>query len=814
MAPVPNPSLDTGLAALKQGNYPIAIAHFEGVCETEIDDSLIVRASKGLVMAYYRSGDPEKAIARCQSLTKHIDPKVREWATSTLSNLTGENLPSPRVNNFDLSNTRQELETVEPEGQANNPNSASTGFVAFDPTPSTPKTPPRRTPSKLKQPLTGSTKNLPPNSTTQDKQSNITPTQAPIPERSESVAEHSSQLLSPDSPPSTPQPALFTQWRNSGRAKDWRPLKPLKFIRLWVVEILSAIACFWVLRFVVEFAMRQTNIILVKLPFLRPIQLFYRNPTPALLIILGILLIASPWLIDLLLKRFYGLEPLRLSQLSSHSPEAGKVIQSLCRKHRIPIPKLGILPTNAPVALTYGNLPRTARIVVSEGLLALADDEIATIYTSQLAHIVHRDFILMSLGVLAIQLPYMVYWLLTQSGERLADLARSKFPSAQQILPPIILGITGVIASLSYGIYWILQLPLLWFSRARVYYSDRLAVETTGNPNGMTRALIKIALGITEDIRTTRLTSGLLESFDLMQPVGYRQAIILSSCSPLTPFEDVLTWDCTNRYRDWLSLSTSHPLLGERLAMLARYAQLWKLETELDLPLIAPATLNNAALVSKLTNIFKALPLLQSTLLAGLILGSLLRAILWVIGKISDQLNVWQLIWLHNADPFLNACIMIVFSLCVFAWINRYFPDIKPTTFRTEPDLGDSFANPARVPADSQPLQLTGNLLGRRGLLNWLGQDLILQTSTGLVRLHYSSYLGPFGNLLPQRTRPSDLVEQQVTVTGWLRRGATPWLDVETLRATGKVVQAQYPIWLTVLAFVAAVWGAYSIWEA
>ncbi|NEQ26852.1 MAG: hypothetical protein F6K28_49070, partial [Microcoleus sp. SIO2G3] len=69
-------------------------------------------------------------------------------------------------------------------------------------------------------------------------------------------------------------------------------------------------------------------------------------------------------------------------------------------------------------------------------------------------------------------------------------------------------------------------------------------------------------------------------------------------------------------------------------------------------------------------------------------------------------------------------------------------------------------------------------------------------------------------NLLPQRTRPSDLIDQQVTVTGWLRRGATPWLDVETLRATGKVVQAQYPIWLTLLAFVAAVWGAYSIWEA
>jgi hypothetical protein len=65
---------------------------------------------------------------------------------------------------------------------------------------------------------------LPPNSTTQDRQSNITPTEAPIPERSESVAEYPTQLPTPDSPRATPQPALFTQWRNSGRAKDWRPL--------------------------------------------------------------------------------------------------------------------------------------------------------------------------------------------------------------------------------------------------------------------------------------------------------------------------------------------------------------------------------------------------------------------------------------------------------------------------------------------------------------------------------------------------------------------------------------------------------------
>jgi hypothetical protein len=198
-----------------------------------------------------------------------------------------------------------------------------------------------------------------------------------------------------------------------------------------------------------------------------------------------------------------------------------------------------------------------------------------------------------------------------------------------------------------------------------------------------------------------------------------------------------------------------------------------------------------------------------------LLLGVILRAVLWIVGQIGDRLNIWQIIWMHNASPFLDACILIAFSLSIFLWINSYFPDIKPSTVQTEPNLGNLFANPSTLPPHSEPIQLSGKLLGRQGLFNRLGQDLILQTSTGLVRLHYSPHLGPLGNLLPQSTRPSNLVNQQVTVTGWLRRGVTPWIDVETLRSQGgKVTRAYYPLWLTIVAFAAALWGAYLIWQA
>jgi len=826
MVSVPNPSFEAGQAALKQGNYSVAIAHFQEVCETELDDSLIARASIGLITAYRQSGEAQKAIALCQQLTQHPDLKVRQWAVSTLTGLAAQQPASPNPSASD-STGFVPLEDTPP----NPSTSDSTGFVSFNQAPSKPQTPQQVPPSKIKQPLADSTQR--PSSSSNIQNSKFrTGTRVPPRETSSDISElennqgnldsttaDSSPVPVPSPPSSTPIPSAVTpdsRWRNSGRAKSWSPLKRIKLIRLWLVQIGTAIALLWVLHFLVRFLMRTTNTILVKLPLLNPFQLFYRDPTPGLLIVLAILLILSPWLIDALLKQFHGLKVLPLTQLSSRCPEAAQVVQRFCRQRRLPVPKLGILPTNAPVALTYGNLPQTARIVVSEGLLEqLADDEIASLYAGQLGHIVNWDFVLMSLGVLVIQLPYIIYWQVAQWGEGLSGLINSKFSSGRLLSLPV-LGITGVIASFSYGIYWLLRLPLLWFSRARVYYSDRLATETTGNPNGLTRALLKIALGISQDIQENRKTSGLLESFDLLLPVGYQQAITLGSCSPQIPFEAILNWDCTNPYRDWLIISASHPLMGERLSMIARYAQLWKLDTELDLPALAPPVRNHAAWLSKLKNSYKALPLLQSALLSGLLLGIALRAILWVIGKISDLLNIWQLIWLYNAEPFLNACILIAFSLSLFLWINGYFPDIKPATLnvQTEPDLGDLFANPATLPPDSQPVQLTGTLLGRRGLFNWLGQDLILQTSTGLVKLHFFSFLGAVGNLLPQRNRPSNLVDQQVTVTGWFRRGVTPWIDIETLRTQGgKISRAQYPIWLTILGGVAAVWGAYLIWQ-
>lgn len=122
MASIPNPSLDAGLAALNQKNYSLAIAHLEGVRETELDETLVTQASQQLVSAYRQNGDTERAIALCQVLAQDSNPKIRSWAERNLVDLESQPRSTPTPN-FEQAATD------------------STGFVAFDSTPAKPKQP-------------------------------------------------------------------------------------------------------------------------------------------------------------------------------------------------------------------------------------------------------------------------------------------------------------------------------------------------------------------------------------------------------------------------------------------------------------------------------------------------------------------------------------------------------------------------------------------------------------------------------------------------------------------------------------------------
>ncbi|MEH2304945.1 M48 family metalloprotease [Nostoc sp.] len=743
------PSLEAGLIALKQGNYQTAIAQLEPIASSQNNGTASLQAQVGLVMAYARTGEVPKAIAISQNLIESNNPQVQEWATRALEHLTKRKKRD------------QESKNVE------------TGFVAFNN--STPDSPPVTPPEN-------STLEEKPEDQVIETKSDNPPPMVPLPRLKATVA-------TPLPPPAAPlngfmgsvtrtQAKLFgvIYWRQAQRAKAWQPLRKPKLIPLRLLTAGTFIALFWVMREILKFAMGFINLTLVKLPYLEPLQLLYSNPTKLLLIVLVILIGVSPWLLDLLLANLYGQREFPKDVLNAHSREAVRVLQRCCQQRHWPLPKLRILPMAAPIILTYGSLPRNARIVVSQGLLEqLADDEIAIIYATQLGHIAHWDFSVMSL-LLLVTLPiYKLYQQISELGDKISGIWR--WPMT-------------IVASLVYGLWGLLTGTGLWLSRLRLYYSDRVASEITGNPNALIRALLKISIGIAADIQKEEQTSWQLESLNLLIPVGHQQSLSLGTIASNLSFESFLKWDTANPYRQWFTINNSHSLMGDRIERLCKIARHWHLDTELHF-------------ASEPSRVKRQSFLLQIAPWLGIPLGFLFAALVWLTWQLAFVLKFLNLKWIYEDWSFITGCLLIGFSIGTVMRINSFFPDIKSATVQTDDYLPNLLADPCALPIDSVSVRLVGKLLGRQGTSNSLAQDLILQSSTGLVKLHHISWLG-------QSVNHQDLIGRQIIVTGWFRRGATPWIDVHTLETqSGKTIHSPHPIWSTFLAVAAQALGAY-----
>ncbi|MBD2036802.1 M48 family metalloprotease [Leptolyngbya sp. FACHB-321] len=835
MPPVPDPSpiahdsdLEAGLSALKQGDYKTAIAKLEAAPLLP-QHPLTAKAQMGLVVAYARTGEPLRAAALCQTLQQSETPEVSEWASKTLASLAErypqvDQLQDDRLRDAQLE-TGPDLAATPSSSSLASDNADLTGFTPFDPTAPptftddrsgfTPFDPaalhpqssePQAVDGGSEQPdvvlpkVNRSTANAEETAVRLEGQ-NISKVRSPAVSSGKKRPQGTAAAIAsnPSQPTALEEPQSLYQavWRQAGRLKQGKSLGKVKLLHLLLLQAGTAIALFWMVQTIAYYAAFYYRIALTAIPFLNIPHQIFGPPVVPVLVLLVVLFIASRWLLDGLLTTGYGLQPLTLSKLATYSPETAQSLQRFCRQQGIPIPTLGLLPTAAPLAFSYGCLPRVTRTVVSQGLLEqLADDEIATIYASEVGHISRFNVPLLSLVMVLMQIPYTIYWQVSVWGDR-KQAAISRFSAS-------------LIAAVSYGVYALIRWTGLWLARQRVYYSDRVAAELTGNPNGFTRALLKLAIGTAKEAQTQKQTSYLLEGFDLLLPLGQRMATTIGSVYPYAPIESVLAWERTNPYRHWLAINNSHPPTGDRLHLLTVYARHWQLETELEW---SQPTSKKITLTARQWRTL----LLQGAPFFGLVFSFVFAYLLETLGWYGMRSNLSQLSWMYGDRALLHGLPLIGFSIGTFIRINPLFPDVpfsNAKTDRAATSLVPLLMPADQVPVDGRSVQLEGKLLGRRSLSNLLSQDLLLQTTTGIVRLHWLSTWGPIGNLLTQAVRPTALLNQDVVVTGWFRRGATPWIDVETIRtAGGRVSRSGHPIWSTILGTIAAAWGLYILFR-
>ncbi|MEO1762782.1 MAG: M48 family metalloprotease [Cyanobacteria bacterium J06629_18] len=766
-------SLKAGLAALKNEDYRTAKIILEDVAARDSDIKKSLQAQVGLVIAYSRSDEIEMAIAVCESLTKSNNSQVQEWAENSLKQLR-KKYPNRDTEIYStgfvaFESPDSQIEEVEEEQIS----------LSSSPT-SLPAPPPP--PTFLTSEAINSSSNSNNSNANASTLKETPPQTRQKPDSGEIVP--ASQVNTKANNQNNQNNFPNVHFRFAGRAKVWQPLPKPKFvksIRLPLLGIGTGIALFWVVRALVQFVIELINDILVWLPLLEPIQFLYNAPTTNLVVgLLLIVLAVSPWLLEWLLRQFYGQKKLERETLNIYSRESVRVLQRYCQPRGWKLPKLGILPIATPVVFTIGHLPRTARIVVSQGLLEqLADDEIAVIIASQLSQIGRIDCAVMSL-YLSLTIPiYKLYQLISQQSDNFSN--------------PFLGTFLGIIGNGIYLIWCLLSGTTLWLSRIRVYLNDRIAAEVTGNPNALTRALLKIAMATASNIAKKKQTPWQLESLNLLIPVAHQQSLWFGSIAQNTTFESLLMWDYLNPYRQWFVINNSHPLIGMRLQKLGKLARYWHIQPELYLESQQPLKVK------------RELFLLQISPYLGILAGAALGLLFWLTWQILFALHLINLKWIYDDWQFVRGFMLIGFSIGILIRMNAIFANIEAKNVQNSEALPELLTNPASLPIDSIPVELSGQLLGRRGSSNYLGQDLILQVGNTLMKLHHVSWLG-------QSVNPQDFIGRKVSVTGWLRRGATSWLDIQTLKAqSGKVVNSPHPIWSTIITVAAFAWGSYIV---
>jgi heat shock protein HtpX len=175
-----------------------------------------------------------------------------------------------------------------------------------------------------------------------------------------------------------------------------------------------------------------------------------------------------------------GAQPVTREEL----PRVYQIVERLCAKTGLPMPKIFVIPTNSPNAFATGRNPNHASVAVTAGILdLLTDDELEGVLAHELGHVRNRDILISSIaatfaGAVTI-LARMAGWAAMFGGGG-RDRDRD--------------GGGGIIASIAMMILAPLAALLIQMavSRSREYQADATSAHFTGNPGELASALRKM----------------------------------------------------------------------------------------------------------------------------------------------------------------------------------------------------------------------------------------------------------------------------------------------------------------------------------
>ena len=200
--------------------------------------------------------------------------------------------------------------------------------------------------------------------------------------------------------------------------------------------------------------------------------------TGGFLILSGIINFYSYFFSHKLILKMSGAKPLKREQL----PELFDMVEDLCRKQALPIPKIFLIDNDSMNAFATGRDKNHSVVAVTRGLLEKLElQEVRGVVAHEIAHIQNGDMRLMTIVTIVagfISILADMYWFSMRTSK-----ADEKDRSGALAIIGLVLSILAPISAM------LIQLAI---SRKREFVADALSAQMTNNPGGLSSALEKI----------------------------------------------------------------------------------------------------------------------------------------------------------------------------------------------------------------------------------------------------------------------------------------------------------------------------------
>ncbi|MFX1388209.1 MAG: zinc metalloprotease HtpX [Promethearchaeota archaeon] len=495
----------------------------------------------------------------------------------------------------------------------------------------------------------------------------------------------------------------------------------------------------------------------------------------------------------------YKIDWVPYEEFALQYPHLAESLDKVVAYNRIKIPRLGIIHDLNPNAFTYGWTKNSARVILTDGILHyLNKKEQNAVFSHELGHVVHSDFILMTV-VFAIPLVLLTIARWAYYASFFSRSSRSDSDEGSYLRLALI-----AIALLAFVSYYLSFLISLIVSRIREYYADEHSAEVLEDPNALATGLVKIGYGLlvdgnVEERKKSRVRA--LRGFGIFDPSAAKTLGVISVGTTQTvsmeAFQKAAGWDLYNPWAKYFQLFSTHPRIAKRIMRLNMLCDIYGIKPELDFSDAKRLKEEQAGKTlwdQFLWDIFiRSLPTLAFLALLGL-------TIVWLFDLAFVGFNVAFL-----APVYANMWLVWAIGFYVIGFMSiiktRYmykggFEDKK---------VIDLVTNVKVSPIRTVPSFIEGKIVGKGIPGYYFSEDMYFQDDTGLMYVDYRFGIGLADLIFSLRT-VNRLIGQRVRIKGWYRRGPIPYIQVDTIWSESGTRHRNYArvfryIW-AVLAFI------------